>query len=472
MKWKELIHFKIDNTALTRQQKLTRLLIAFFILMIVLTMISRAADSLTVAQVTVEAPKSGAVEHSFTKEGVLSANGEVAALALPDLLVDSVPVYQGAAVKEGDILFTFSMEDLQEKVQQKQIEKQKLQLDLQTQYLSKANVNDKQEILQERAEEDYTYSAEAAEENVRRAKSDLNKANDDIARFWKTHSRDDYREYLEDVEDGWTLGESWGELEGLLETFKIRKRAYEDSKVALDKAILDAQRSIEDANLQGPESLEPQKISLDIKLIDLELSKLETVIQAEGKVLSPADGIITALNVQTGNRTQNGAAAVIAEASKGYRFNAAIDSEQAKYVARGDKIEILLSGKQKAVKATIDSITPSAEIAGGVDVLAILEEGEIGQAATLQVSKRSASYPQCVPLNAIHGAAPDQYVLVLDESETVLGKEKVARKVNVTIEDQNQSRAAVSGALSNSDKVIVGSSKSIFEGDRVRLKDE
>ena len=56
----------------------------------------------------------------------------------------------------------------------------------------------------------------------------------------------------------------------------------------------------------------------------------------------------------------------------------------------------------------------------------------------------------------------------MEERQTVLGNEKMARRVNVTVSDSNDSKAAVEGALQSQDQVITGSTKNIVEGDRVR----
>ena len=52
----------------------------------------------------------------------------------------------------------------------------------------------------------------------------------------------------------------------------------------------------------------------------------------------------------------------------------------------------------------------------------------------------------------------------------LLGKEYIAEETVVTIQDQNETTAAVSGPLDRNTKVIVSSNKNIFAGDRIRLQ--
>lgn len=483
MQIKELLHWQRGEKPLGRQGKLLRLLAGFIGLMLVLTVISRAADSLTVAQVDTEAPKSGAIEHAFDKQGVLAANREVAATTLSGVLVESVQSYVGAAVQSGDLLFTLDMQSLQEQLQEKSIERQKLQIQLQTAYLNQQSQDEQSGVAQQRADEDYTYAELESGERVRRAQNDLNDARDDINDFWKTHDRDEFDHWWNDnwynETDEWDEDDDWGtigssssgakaELEGLMKAYQTAKRALADARLAEEKALLDAERKIEDAGRENVKSADPQLLSLNIQLLNIQIDRLQQLIEAEGKVQSPADGIVQKLEVSTGTRTPDAASAVIAESSGGFRFTATLTEEEAKYAARGDKVTITLQGKQRGSEAVIESISPSAKEAGGVEVVVLLSEGEVGQAASMHVSKRSDSFPQCVPLSALRGASGDQYVLIMEERQTVLGSEKVARRVNVTVSDSNDSRAAVTGALQSQDKVITGSTKNIVEGDRVR----
>ncbi|MCI8624444.1 MAG: hypothetical protein HFG26_12400 [Provencibacterium sp.] len=483
MRIKEWLHWESGQKEPGRQQRLMKLLAGFVGVMLVLTAISRAADSLTVAQVELETPKSGAIEHAFDKQGILTANREVAATTLSGILVESVQAYIGAAVEKDAPLFTLSMQDLEEKLREKSVEKQKLQIQLQAAYLAQQNQNELDALEQKRAGEDYDYTLEEAKERVRRAQNDQKDVGDKLDDFWREHDRDEFdhwwndRWYLE--EDDWDEDDDWGtigssssgakaELEALMKEYQTAKRALADAKRAEERAALEAERKLEDAERSGVPSSEPQLLSLSIQLAEIEIARLRQLIEAGGQVLSPAGGVVQKLEVSTGGRTSDVAAAVIAESSEGFRFTATLSEEEAKYAARGDKATVTLQGKQRGVETVIESVTPSAKEAGGVEIVALLEEGEAGQAASIRISKRSESYPQCVPLSALRGGTGDQYVLVMEERQTVLGNEQVARRVNVTVSDSNDTRAAVSGALQSQDKVITGSTKNIVEGDRVR----
>ncbi len=63
------------------------------------------------------------------------------------------------------------------------------------------------------------------------------------------------------------------------------------------------------------------------------------------------------------------------------------------------------------------------------------------------------------------------YVLVAQQVISVMGTELQAKKVNVTVLEQNETMAALAeGTLGSKDKVIVGSDKTIDIGSRVRVE--
>lgn len=487
MKGTDLIHYRVDWSQLTHQQRLARLMAGFLAVMLILTLLSRGLDSMTVAQVSAETPKSGTIEHTVEAEGVLTANREVAVLALKNVLVESVEVHEGSAVKEGDLLFTLSMADLRRQLQEKQLERSKLALQLQELNLQKANAakqeeQEKEKALQ-RAGEDYSMILEEQDDLVRRAIKDRENAADALDAFRDSDDYEDWKDSGDPDDDDLTIGASYSgtshtqtreEFNRLKQALTDAREALRDAERTREKALLQAERAVEDAEEESPDSptLQPQILSLSIQEADLTMEELQKAIDTEGRILAPADGVITSLKVGIGQRTMAEASAILAQSSEGYRMKVSLDSEQTKRVARGDKVRVTLSGKSRPVETVIESLSPSEEKPGGVDAVVLLPEGEVGQAASFEHTQRGESYAQCVPLSAVHGASGDQYVLVIDEMDSVLGRQQVARKVPVIVADSNETRAALSGgALQSTDKVIVSGSKNVFEGDRVRLEE-
>lgn len=93
----------------------------------------------------------------------------------------------------------------------------------------------------------------------------------------------------------------------------------------------------------------------------------------------------------------------------------------------------------------------------------------------METGEASKYYDKCIPVIALH---PDVhngcYILVTGKRETAMGEEVVAVKANVQVLEQNTEMAAIqSEFLSAESEIIIGSSKQIGEGSRVKVvKDE
>ena len=96
----------------------------------------------------------------------------------------------------------------------------------------------------------------------------------------------------------------------------------------------------------------------------------------------------------------------------------------------------------------------------------------IGQSGDFSISKDAGPYFCCVPLSALYQENGKVYVYVTDTENTVLGTVMVARKVEVTVQDRNQTTAALGeGSLSTDQAVIVQADRELKDGSRVRISE-
>ncbi len=96
----------------------------------------------------------------------------------------------------------------------------------------------------------------------------------------------------------------------------------------------------------------------------------------------------------------------------------------------------------------------------------------IGQSGDFSISKDAGPYSCCVPLSALYSEEGRVYVYVTDTENTVLGTVMVARKVEVTVQDKNQTTAALGeGSLSTDQAVIVQADRELKDGSRVRISE-
>lgn len=218
--------------------------------------------------------------------------------------------------------------------------------------------------------------------------------------------------------------------------------------------------------------IEEKKYKLDIELKNNELLKLNNIKKEYGKIYSPVDGTIIKLNIQTGGKTTEEQICLIAENNEIFKVKGKVSEEQAKFISQGDKIYVRFPEKISPAESLVESIN-FISTDNNYEITAILPEGkyDIGKNVNLEMTKSTDNYKTCIPIRSIHTDYLNQnYVLVVTESEGVLGKVLQASKVNINIIDKDNSIAAIESSLNDDDKIIESSNKNILEGDRVRIK--
>ena len=87
-------------------------------------------------------------------------------------------------------------------------------------------------------------------------------------------------------------------------------------------------------------------------------------------------------------------------------------------------------------------------------------------------SAAQTAYPLCVPLGAVQADGPQRYVFAIEERAGFLGRETVARRVNVTALAADERFVALAGgALSSQQSVVSASTRPLVDGDRIRVLD-
>lgn len=143
-----------------------------------------------------------------------------------------------------------------------------------------------------------------------------------------------------------------------------------------------------------------------------------------------------------------------------------------KLMVEGDTIALynLVSFQNETIK--VEHITEK----DGMDSITIplsSENYEEGQTIIYNITHTLGSYYSCIPLKALHTSRDKTYVLVLEEKETVLGTDFVAKRIDVTIDAQDAEYASINSKdLTTEDKIITDSNKIVEKGDVVRLAEE
>jgi len=427
---KKVINFKyVKKEKDNLQKKAVKALIAFLILMIGCTMLSRAADSMTIPRVKIDKPKTKTIVDEITAKGVVSKNREEKISVVEGLKINYVNISEGSIIKVGDILVELDTEELEKKVNE-----------------IKENILQEQKTLT-RATEDYNKAINVKKQAVQNALNEMNTAKKVL---------DNYSNLSDEEKDP-------GIEESLYSDYQSKKSMYDAALVESNDTV-DLDRSLQDT-----------KDSLKIDEYNKELAKLKPLLDAGGKIASEKEGIVTSVIAENGAVTTD-TIALIADKNEGYKFIGQIIKENRTSIKQGQAVAVNLGTYGIIENLTIDSISKNQDNADTLNVAVVLPVGigEIDDSGEIIVSSKSKKYGTCVPLSALRqGEGSDYYVLVVTEKETVLGEELTAQKVDVKVEKRDGEYAAVTeGALGRNDKIIIDSNKAIKDGDRVRLETE
>ncbi|MCI6512991.1 MAG: biotin/lipoyl-binding protein [Coprococcus catus] len=573
MKLKQLMDFEMDkNKKSSLQVKAVKALAGFLILMFLLTILSRAADSLTIAKVTASAATGGVISHNIEVDGNITPNKDIAISTSANIKIASVEATEGKTVKKGDLLIQLDTADLKKKLLKAQKELQVAKATASDKKANEAIAADTKSKSLQRTYEDYNQTVADANDSVSKAKSDMNEAwnayntyknsnsnsgetdttvsdslektveekqlaydkavtnldgvekdiEADVQKEIKkaeegtdesgnpiTLTQEDKQKIREQVnarpenvsllqnandqintaKDALTEAEnalsayneqqnnsssaSYDEqLKTLYDDYKAKEEAYNEAVKQRQSTIQSANRTLEDA--KAPENVDTATALTendDLEEKQLAVDELQKVMDVNGKITAPSDGLITKVNVTTGETTTEDTAIRISDQSAGYKFTATLDKASAKYLSKDDKVTLDLGNGTTVEGLTVQSIDVSAEDKNSYELTVSIpaKVKKLGSIATLKVEKASKKYDTCVPLGALHSDGDKYYVYVINEKDTILGTETAVDKVQVDILDKNNEQAAIEGSFSWGQQFVLTSSKTLRNGDRVRL---
>lgn len=261
----------------------------------------------------------------------------------------------------------------------------------------------------------------------------------------------------------------------LIANVETARQAYEDAAISANEAQVTNGRAVQAAGIPDASNSSDRMGEITYEQMELSLQKLEKLQDNGGKIYAPADGLITKINITTGEKTMDTTAILMADLSKGYRFTAELTKDQEKYIGTGDLVSLSGNDKKNNLEELpVESVAADDENEEIYHVTVQIPDGtfEIGMTATLEFSQKSKSYATVVPISALHLDEKNQaYVLVPDEYDSVMGTELRARKVSVTVLEKNEMYAALAeGSVTGSQQIITGSDKTVDDGSRVRIE--
>lgn len=202
-------------------------LAGFLVLMLVFTILSRAADTMSIPRVDTVRSEKRVIGHEVSASGKVMQNREQAVSTEMNQIVKSIHVNEGQQVEEGDLLFELDMQILEEQILLAQEDLKMQKLKNQDSSSSQSAEAQNRAASQNQANQDYNDAVNDANETVARAKAAWDQAQEQVDNFDSGGSPAGGPDEVEDT---------------LKKTAKEKKKAYEKAA----RAVADLEQEIED----------------------------------------------------------------------------------------------------------------------------------------------------------------------------------------------------------------------------------
>ena len=496
-------------------------LAGFLIMMIICTILSRAAASVLVAQVQVEKLGRGKLSYSYGGNGTVVPEQEKNIFLWAGQQVEWA-AETGSAVKAGECLIQFRMEYLQQAIRSKQAELEQLEIQGRQQEIAArgtVRVPSAERALQNL--EDAQKKLEDAQEKEMKAREEYDQfdgsglAGVSSGRFGESAGQSggviggrnpETSEEMPGIQDpdnseedpGNVLPDNSSDISSRQQELKAAleqaQADVEAARQAADQARTEYQFALKEDSAQNTnEANSIQSAQLGVQSLHVqadkarrELEELTAYQNAGGRICAEEDCTVLMSGVQTGTFTTG--AEVMVTGIGGWKLKGFADAKDKEKLKAGTEAEIRLgAGKKRTVRMESVSAERSEGSEGGAGGsgsdsgslqfcwYARLPENtaaENGNTFTWNVNAASdQEYEQIIPLSALREDTAGAFCLILLEEKNMLGTVQTAKRIPVTVLEKDAQKAAVTSTLKESDQIIASSEKYVEEGERVRIKE-
>lgn len=477
---------RLPNFSDSGQKKALANISFFFALMLVLTLVARGTTAANMPVVSVQRPAMGEIVQRIRQYGMVKGATGEAQQTVSGITVDELLVSDGQAVKAGDAVVRLNLKEIEQELDKEKVALQKLQL--RVSQLTKQEETDRNALRQAQqalawAREDFDTTVNKSDvildetkEAYLSTRDTLEKAKNALAALEKKPdaSPDALKAAREQVaaaqaaytaaRDAFYNADSAADAQ-LTEADRSVVRAENTLEQALDAARKAEDQVKEQADTNA---LEAKGLELDIKEKKERIEQLTALKDSEGVMAAPKDGTVRDISLTKGQKTTETPAYHIADETVGYLLELTLTEKQAKLVEIGKKA--VVTRDRTKLEARVQALSPKGNDGDMTATLSLPKgdwrDGEQVQAEMELTRKR---YDLCLPISAVHSGSDGDYVLVIDEQNTILGLQNVLRKVSVSVEESDDSSIAVTGALFTENQVVTTGSRPIESGDRVRI---
>ena len=486
-----------------KKAKLIRILAGFFALMLLFTFLSRAADSVNVAQVEIKTVQNQVITHEVTGTGKVLGTRERAVFTQEGQKVQQVYVQEGQTVKKGDVLLKFSEKYLEKTIKEKQDSIKVLQGKIDD-LISAQSVNQQKKNNDlSSAQENYNSAVSSGNYSVQTAQNEAAIARQRLLDYYA--QRDAQKDNVPDedkfsdssefddpgntdntgnaADPGNNTSDNTNNSDGqdnsqeqtLIDDVRAKEQAVNDAMISRSKDVQSAGQAVRDAQIGDASDSTLENTQTELETAQKELEILQKVLARKGKVKAPCDGVIKSLNAVTGSQTGAEAAIVLYETKGTFRFQTDVSKDDLKYIKTGQTATLKGADDNEIENAEIESVKEDSNNEDQYILSITVPKGtlSIGDTAEFTISQDAGPFNACVPLSALYEENGRYYVYMTDTQNRVLGDVMIARKTYVNVKDKNTSTAALDdGSLSSDQKIVISTDREISNGSRIRLLEE
>ncbi len=422
-------------------------------IMVLFTVISKAAASFTVANVSVTEPTSRKIQHTLIVEGRIEKNRELSVMTQPDLLVKRVLASVGQRVEKGEVLAVLDEVHLREQLDYVRGEKRALELQNEAVMQNQRQAENKRLRDRSQAQEDYELLKEKNKRTLAGLSGELEKAKRTLKKAERQKDKESSLVAQREVAE--------------------KREAYKAARIAAKEEEKVAKRAIREAQGQPEADNSIEINNIAIKKLEKQIGKLTDLEEMKGEILAPRDGVITEILVNVGQKTLDSAIFTMTDDREGFLFAAKMTPEEAALVSMGDTVTLTASGREeKDLSITSLELDESKEFMV-VTVLLPAESFHLGETASMKVTQESENHSCTIPITALRQESGRYYVLVVEKQNTILGEQEKAVKEEVKVLDKNEMYAALeSESIKEDSQIIADSDRYVEAGDKVRLREE
>ena len=460
------------------RKRILTALAAFMVFMWLCTLISKSIYASKLPMVSTTRTDSKYIEHIVEAEGIVEAGAKLPVTGLSGLRVKEIAVQAGDRVEEGDLLFTVDLEDMKQIMEEQELAAAKTQLQIDAIVHNKELVQNQKALEEARAREDYDALARYQDTLVGRAAEGVAQAEEALEEL-QAENREHENDWQKEDGESKTEEEMEAERkareqeeERLKQELQAAAYAEADAKWNRDNTIKDAGRKVEDTLQEENADATLAVYRAELAAVQEKIDAYRAVLKQEGKIVSPMDGMVTDVYVQTGGRVPDTASFLLADDGVPCQFRVSLTKEQKSYVNLNDDVKLELDGRKK-IDVKVDHIEENENAPGSYTAILRLPEetGMPGLSGKMTCSKVGEKYPCCISLLALHSENGRNFVYVASEREGILGTEYYVEEITVSVADKNDNLAAIEGAVTEESRIVESSTKEIKKGDVVRLSD-